>query len=933
MADVEPDEHLQWLFSLTWKAIFTTNYDNAIEKAYALNANPTQNPVTICSSSEFRDFDPRFEVPVYHLHGCLSPGGGGSVLITDEDYATFREERRMMFEKLKLSYATTPILYVGYSHEDANWKMVTAELRAEFAPSTAPMSFRVVPTTTPIDREILAHQGVVTLDASLDEFESVVRRELGEIRVDPVSLDKIEASMPADLRAAFRDSPAPVARLVRSWAYVNQAPFHKEPNIGAFLSGDHPNWALISQGVQFERDVEDDVVDDLLDFATQNDPKLKVSVLIAPAGYGISTGLMSIAFRVAKEGAGAVFMHRRGRPLSVGDIESATSLFRGSVFFIVDNAADYADSLRQAIGRLSDVKRTAYFLLGERLNEWRQLRGRIRAREFGIEPLSDPEIERLLKFLEVNGALKRLGDLEHSQQMAVIREKHKQELLVAMKEATEGQSFNAIIEDEYRNLENETSRLLYAATSCFYRSRALVRDQVLADVLDMNLAEMHRQTSPATEGVVIFESLDEEMGTWSARARHHKIAEIVWERALEPGEKARIVERALDALNLNFYVDAQAFEFFVRSDAVDEIGDLEGKMRFFESAAKKDPRSEYVRQHYARMLRREGLCDAALSQIDSAIEMASGTRVLYHTKGVILTDLALETESVEIARRRLTQAEDVFRKSIAMQRRDEYGYHGLAKLFLGWARRAVSEEEKADYLSRAEEAISEGLKQARQRERLYVASSEIHHFLGDEPAAVKSLERAIEMHPESGVARYLLARFRLKDGDPHAAIVLIKPTLERDPEDFRAAALYARALDVAGKPLSEGIAILHQASLYGMRDPRFVATLGGMLFMNGEFTEAEALFKEALDKGFTFDELKRVEFEPKQIVNPTEFVRLEGKVINVKAGFAFVEAPGYPAFFCHYTKYGDVVMELGKRLTFQAAFSPRGPVALHPQEA
>jgi len=313
--------------------------------------------------------------------------------------------------------------------------------------------------------------------------------------------------------------------------------------------------------------------------------------------------------------------------------------------------------------------------------------------------------------------------------------------------------------------------------------------------------------------------------------------------------------------------------------------------------------------------------------------MASGTRVLYHTKGVILTDLALETESVEIARRRLTQAEDVFRKSIAMQRRDGYGYHGLAKLFLGWARRAVSEEEKADYLSRAEEAISEGLKQARQRERLYVASSEIHHFLGDEPAAVKSLERAIEMHPESGVARYLLARFRLKDGDPHAAIVLIKPTLERDPEDFRAAALYARALDVAGKPLSEGIAILHQASLYGMRDPRFVATLGGMLFMNGEFTEAEALFKEALDKGFTFDELKRVEFEPKQIVNPTEFVRLEGKVINVKAGFAFVEAPGYPAFFCHYTKYGDVVMELGKRLTFQAAFSPRGPVALHPQEA
>lgn len=932
MADVVPDEVLRWLFTLTWKAIFTTNYDNAIEKSYELNPSPTQTPVSICRSSDFRDFDPRFEVPIYHLHGCLSPGGSSALLITDEDYATFRAERQMMFARLQDLYSTTPILYVGYGNEDPNWKVVTAELRSEFAPSVPPISFRVAPGTPPVDREILEHEGVMTLDGTLEEFASVVQRDLGEIRVDPASLDQIETAIPADLRAPFRQAPAAVARLTRSWTYVNQAPFHEDPNVKAFLAGDHPNWALISRGVQFERDVEEGVVESLLDFATTDDPPVQVSVVIGPAGYGISTVLMATAFLVADEGAGAVYMHRRGRPLTVGDIESAAGLLSGPTFFFIDNAADHAEAIRAGIARVQQIGQRAYFLLGERLNEWRQLRGRIRAREFGVEPLSDPEIERLLDYLGENRALKKLKDLDREQQLNIIRNKHKQELLVAMKEATEGQGFNAIIEDEYRNLENETSRLLYAAASCFYRFRALARDQVLANMLGMNLAELHRETSAATEGVVIFDSLDDELGIWGGRARHHKIAEIVWERALEPGEKERLTQRALDSLNLNFHSDAQAFEQFVRFDAVDEIRDLDGKMRFFEAAINKDPRSEYVRQHYARMLRREGHLDAALKQIDAAIDMAPGTRVLYHTKGLILTDLSAAIESDEIARRRLAQAESVYRKSISMQDRDEYGYHGLAMLYFTWAKRVRDGEERAEYLARSEEVIAEGLRQSRQRESLYVASAEVHQYLGDDPSALQALEKAVEAHPESGIARFLLARYRLRKGESEEAMELIKGTLEREPEDVRAAVLFAQATEASGATRAPAIAVLEQANLYGARDPRYVATLGGMLFMEGRFTEAAAVFKDALDRGFNFDELRRIEFVPKDASDPSEPVRLEGRVTQVRAGFAFVEASGYPAFFCHSTKYGNVLMRPGKRLSFQPAFCPRGAVALEPRE-
>ena len=65
-------------------------------------------------------------------------------------------------------------------------------------------------------------------------------------------------------------------------------------------------------------------------------------------------------------------------------------------------------------------------------------------------------------------------------------------------------------------------------------------------------------------------------------------------------------------------------------------------MAFYEAASRKDPTNAYVRQHYARMLRREGSFDLALSQIERAIEMSPKSRVLWYTPGTLLRDLALE---------------------------------------------------------------------------------------------------------------------------------------------------------------------------------------------------------------------------------------------------------------------------------------------------
>ncbi len=256
LANLEPDENLRWLFSLRWKAIFTTNYDWVIQRAYELNPNPRQRPVTISATADMVSFDARLDVPIYHLHGILFGCADPAVVITQSDYAKFSEKRRMLFELLKKEFATSTVLYVGYSNRDPNWKMVRNQIGSEFYPSKLPPSYRIAPDADPLDAEILRASGIETLPTSIHEFVKVLSAELQDLDVLSDKIKSSKASIPTDLVPAYDKNPAAILRFLASWTYVNQAPFNESVNTQAFLRGDRPNWALIAQQRYFERDLE-----------------------------------------------------------------------------------------------------------------------------------------------------------------------------------------------------------------------------------------------------------------------------------------------------------------------------------------------------------------------------------------------------------------------------------------------------------------------------------------------------------------------------------------------------------------------------------------------------------------------------------------------------------------------------------------------------
>jgi tetratricopeptide (TPR) repeat protein len=931
-AHLEPDENLRWLFSLTWKAIFTTNYDALIQRSYELLKTPTRMPLTISSTAGLLSHNPQIQVPVYHLHGALFHTSKSAILITEEDYARFHERRRMLFEVLKGELATSCILYIGYSNRDPNWKSVQSELRAEFSPSEPPVSYRVDPSTDALDIEILKARRVETITATLTEFCEQAKRDLRESRIDTTKMEQYRKAIPTDLLPSFEKNPAATLRLLNSWTYVNGAPFHEPPNTKQFLNGELPNWALVGKKQYFERDTAILVSDKLFDYATKDRPGREVFLVLGSAGYGVSTLLMSLAADLVEERVRPVFMHKPSRPLLEGDLEFAESLFESPPFFVIDNAGDVHANITRAVHRFKELGKQACFLLGERINEWRIHKDRINAKEFSIEPLSDAEVDRLLDFLEKNDALGVLKELPGDMRVAAIKNKHEKQLLVAMREATEGKAFDAIIEDEFYAITDPLCRKLYCIVCCAYQLRTYARDGVLTKLLGVSLSELYEKTGPMTEGVVIYEPIDESRGIYAARARHHLIAQIVWERCVIGREREDIVLTLLEALNLTYTSDQQFFESFIRSDSqVDSIGGFESKTKFFENACRKDPDNPYIIQHYSRMLLREQRHELALAQIDRALGLSPTVRALHHTKGLILQRLALNIESKELARRRLAQSEAEFLRVKNAASWDSYGYQSLAELYLGWAKRVDPDDEAADYINRAEEVVSEGLRNANDREGLWIVSAEIEQFVGDKPEVIKKLQKAVTSNPTGIVGRYLLSKAFRRANDPGKAIEILKPVIKNHPHEYRHCIEYALAMILNKDSYGAAIAVLRLGSLYGMRDAKYIATLGGMLFLNGEFSEAEKIFAESDKREFSLSELNRGKFLPQIPGELNKPIQMEGTISKVLRGYCFIEVPGYPDFFSLGVKIAGQPAVRGLKLRFQPVFTAKGASISNPE--
>jgi hypothetical protein len=149
-------ENYQMLANLELPIYLTTNYDDFLTRALAAANRPPQ--VQVCrwhtqlfdELNDYPEVKPTEKEPfVFHLHGELSIPS--SLLVTEDDYIDFtvslgqQDEDSVIPHRIRRALATTALLFVGYSLEDWNFRVLMRQLmkQQKVQRTQAPRSYSI----------------------------------------------------------------------------------------------------------------------------------------------------------------------------------------------------------------------------------------------------------------------------------------------------------------------------------------------------------------------------------------------------------------------------------------------------------------------------------------------------------------------------------------------------------------------------------------------------------------------------------------------------------------------------------------------------------------------------------------------------------------------------------------------------------------------
>ena len=104
---------------LSWKAVFTTNFDKLVEDAYK---ECKISLVPIRSNFDFTNRETDSGIRLFTIHGCISQdrefGHKSSMTLTEQDYEAHQDYRQVLFVRLLDTLMSGDVLLIGQSLAD-----------------------------------------------------------------------------------------------------------------------------------------------------------------------------------------------------------------------------------------------------------------------------------------------------------------------------------------------------------------------------------------------------------------------------------------------------------------------------------------------------------------------------------------------------------------------------------------------------------------------------------------------------------------------------------------------------------------------------------------------------------------------------------------------------------------------------------------------
>lgn len=287
-------------------------------------------------------------------------------------------------------------------------------------------------------------------------------------------------------------------------------------------------------------------------------------LLTGAAGEGKTTLLFRIGYdlyKLKEEKEFYVLRLRSGYGIHSEQLLNFYHYIQKPVYLLIDTIVikETVSQLANATYELSLKNIPITFLISARKGEWEIVKGESALHvnkydEMLLEDLERGEIEEILKHLEKNHLLGELASLTYEERITNFFEKKaKKQLLVALLELTKGESFERILENEYKNLSEfaPAAADAYLIVCFLYQYGKLTPEGFLkrfCGYVSVSSRFFYKEVINTTPRVIM-RGHESGLGSY-LRARHPLIASVVIRKVLSKEEKLRLISDIINCIDI-----------------------------------------------------------------------------------------------------------------------------------------------------------------------------------------------------------------------------------------------------------------------------------------------------------------------------------------------------------------------------------------------
>ena len=810
LSDLEPSRGHTLLPTFRWRGLATTNYDRLVEVAYERDRQRSQNLSPVIADTDSMDDALRGKdrLVLLKLHGCVSRSRDDRVpfILTPDQYISHRKHRNNLFRTLKEWGADSTLVAVGHSLRDPDLRQILLEL--EELGSSRPRYYLVGPEFTDEQKRLWESRRITPLRGTFSDFLTALDTEI------PSPLRRVPTAH--DEHPLERVLGCTLSEETREYLESGSVFVHSGMNVGGvapldFYRGLSPEWAAIEQRLDVRRRLVDTLLYDvILTDEADRHARVEFFVVRAEAGAGKTICLQRVAWEAATDaGRLCLFIGRLGYL----NYDAAYEIAQASddrLFVFVDNAAENAAALDQFLRRARRDDLPITVVSAERQNEWNIYCERLEeylTSDYRLHYLNHNEIRALIDLLEKHRSLGYLAGLDDDERVAQFTERAGRQLLVALLEATRGQSFEDILVDEYDRIVPEAARSLYLTVCVLNRLDIPVRAGLMSRVHGIPFTAFREALFAPLEHVVRVRE-DKALGDYVYLARHPLIAQVVFDRILTSRDR-RFDEylRLVASLNLSYSTDMAAFRRMLRGRVLlDLFPNHDDASAIFDAGLEVAPGDVHVlhQRGIYEMRRPNGNLSIAHDFLRDAANRSPQDLTIVHSLAELERRRG-ELAANEVQRRRhRDEAVRLARtlRSDAVQ--GPYGYHTILKTQMDGLREVLRQsEDGAAHIDRTIQDIEETLTASQQRfpsdTYILAAEAEFAGILRDDGRARLALEQAFQRNNRSPYIASRLARVMREAGQIQDAVDVLKAAVDANPGSQQLNFAYALMLRDAGR--------------------------------------------------------------------------------------------------------------------------------------